>query len=82
MSENYPEEFLGGKIKVLQARNKSLEGIEGRIIDETKHTFRVKTAKREEKTLLKQGAVFVIANKKLRGSELLRRPEERIKPRK
>lgn len=79
MSKKYSEEFIGTQIEVVQARNKSLEGVKGRIIDETKHTFKIITNKKEEKTLLKQEAVFMINKHKIMGKDLLHRPEERIK---
>ena len=78
-SKTYSEEFIGTKIRVVQARNKSLEGITGRIIDETKNTFKILTDKQEEKTLLKQGAVFMINKNRIIGKNFLHRPEERIK---
>ena len=37
-------EFIGEKIKIISASNKSLIGMEGKIIDETKNTFKVKTS--------------------------------------
>jgi len=82
MSKNYSEELIGIKIKVVQARNKRLEGVEGRIIDETKNTLRIITDEQKEKTLLKQGAVFLVNKQKITGADILCRPEERIKLRK
>jgi RNase P/RNase MRP subunit p29 len=72
-------EFIGAKIKVIKASNKSLEGLEGTIADETKSTFKIINTKGEEKTLLKKGAVFLISNQRINGDDILRRPEERIK---
>ncbi|MBW2991157.1 ribonuclease P protein subunit [Candidatus Woesearchaeota archaeon] len=83
MSKSYPEEFIGRRIKVIQASNNSLKGTEGTIIDDTKNTFKIINDKQEEKILLKQGCVFLVDNKeKVQGKDLLQRPEERIKPRK
>jgi len=72
-------EFIGAQIKVIKAANKSLEGTEGSIVDETKSTFKIINTKNEEKTLLKKGAVFLINNQRINGNDILRRPEERIK---
>ena len=72
-------EFIGAKIKIIRANNKSLEGMEGSVVDETKSTFKIKNTNEEEKTVLKSGAVFLINNQEIKGDEILRRPEERIK---
>lgn len=75
----YAAEFIGVKIKVMNATNKSLQGLEGSIIDETKNSFKIKNSKQEEKTVLKKGAVFMINNNIIKGDEIIKRPEERIK---
>jgi ribonuclease P protein subunit POP4 len=75
----YAAEFIGVKIKVMNATNKSLQGLEGNIIDETKNSFKIKNSKQEEKTVLKKGAVFMINNNIIKGDEIIKRPEERIK---
>ncbi len=79
MIRYHPEEFIGGKIRVLHAKNKSLEHVKGRIIDETKNAFEVLTDNDDEKTVLKQGAVFMINNNEVKGDDILHRPEERTK---
>ena len=75
----YAAEFIGAKIKVMNATNKSLQGLEGSIIDETKNSFKIKNSKQEEKTVLKKGAVFMINDNMIKGDEIIKRPEERIK---
>jgi RNase P/RNase MRP subunit p29 len=72
-------EFIGAQIKVIKAANKSLEGMEGSIVDETKSTFKIINTKNQEKTLLKKGTVFLISDQRINGEDILRRPEERIK---
>jgi len=72
-------EFIGAKIKVMNATNKSLQGIEGSIIDETKNAFKIASSNQEEKIVLKKGAVFMINNNIINGNEIIKRPEERIK---
>jgi ribonuclease P protein subunit POP4 len=76
---NNATEFIGAKIKVMSATNKSLRGLEGSIIDETKNSFKIKNEVQEEKIVLKKGAVFLINNNIIKGDEITRRPEERIK---
>ena len=76
---SHSAEFIGAKIKVIRASNKSLEGMEGSVVDETKNTLKIKNINEEEKTVPKSGAVFLINNQEIKGDEILRRPEERIK---
>jgi len=76
----HPEEFIGSELKVIRALNKSLEGISGMIIDETKKSFRIR-APDGEKMILKQGTTLMINGKQLQGDALAQRPEERIKKR-
>ncbi|MBS3132291.1 ribonuclease P protein subunit [Candidatus Woesearchaeota archaeon] len=70
------DELIGTRVRVL---NKSLEG---KVVDETKFTFTIKT-KEGTKKVLKAGNMFEfdIGGRKLaaKGEELVARPEERIK---
>lgn len=82
----HPEEFIGEELTVIRANNKSLEGIKGKIIDETKKTFKIRTqgGRSTEKakmtrTILKEGAVFMINNHHITGADIAQRPDERIK---
>ncbi|MFH0870823.1 MAG: ribonuclease P protein subunit [archaeon] len=84
--EIHPEEFIGAELRVIEAKNKSLEGIEGKIIDETKKTFKIRTQGGKQadktkttKTVLKEGAVFMINNHRIIGADIAQRPDERIK---
>ena len=79
MMEHHPDEFIGSEISIMCSENKALEKIKGKIIDETKNTFKILTKDKEEKTVLKKGTVFMINQRKIRGDEILQRPEERIK---
>jgi ribonuclease P protein subunit POP4 len=76
---SHSAEFIGAKIKIIRASNKNLEGMEGSVVDETKNTFKIKNTKNKERTVLKSSAVFMINNQEIKGDEILRRPEERIK---
>ena len=68
-------------MRVTKARNKSLEGLEGEILDETKQTFTIAMKNNKEKQILKKGCTFTINGQEVEGDELLTRPEERIKRR-
>ncbi len=82
MKESHPEEFIGSEVIIIRSMNKSLENIKGKIIDETKNTFKILTKEKEEKIVLKKGTVFMIKNKQVNGDNILQRPEERIKEQK
>jgi ribonuclease P protein subunit POP4 len=77
----HPEEFIGQNLTVKTAKNKSLQGLTGKIIDETKKTFTIKTSD-GDKRVLKEGCTFTIGNQTVEGEELALRPEERIKRKK
>ena len=71
-------DLIGVDLAVVAADNPSLVGKRGRVIDETKHTITIaEGAKRT--TILKNGATFLINNKKIKGTTLNKRPEESIR---
>ena len=75
-------ELIGLEVEVVDAKNKSLIGIKGKIVDETKNTFVIEI-KGKEKKLLKDQVTLIIDFKKEKiraeGKLFLGRPEERIK---
>ncbi len=75
-------EFIGLDVVVVDANNKSLIGIQGEIVDETKQSFIIQNEK-SEKRVLKKGTSFKlkINNQELiiKGDILVGRPEDRIK---
>ena len=72
-------EFIGEKIKVVDAKNKNLIGVQGKVINETKNMFVLEN----EKRLIKDQCIFDIniGEKVFRidGKLLVGRPEDRIK---
>ena len=83
MSKNIlKSEFIGKELSVVEADNKSLIGISGEIVDETKNSFAVRSAS-GVKMLLKSQITFVVENDgkkiKIEGKKLCFRPEERVK---
>ena len=70
-------ELIGSKVKVVGSN------IDGKILDETKNTFIIKTGKAEEKMVLKNNNIFefFVGNEKIRveGKKLCVRHEERTK---
>ncbi|PIN87399.1 ribonuclease P [Candidatus Woesearchaeota archaeon CG10_big_fil_rev_8_21_14_0_10_32_24] len=76
----YPHELIGEEIVVVDATNPSLNGVKGKVVDETKHTIMV-DVQGTIKTLMKNAISFTIKGKDLRieGKDLIKRPEERVK---
>ena len=79
------DEFIGKYAKIVEARNESLNLIEGKIIDETKNTFTIRKKGGKEVKLLKEEITLEIEinGKKVRieGRILMKRPYERVKVR-
>ncbi len=71
-------EFIGFEIEVADAKNPSLIGLKGKVIDETKNTLIIK-AKKTVKMLLKKQITFKINGKLINGEKISLRSEERIK---
>jgi len=73
-----PLELIGSEAEITKSKNKSLVGIKGKIIDETKNTIKIKT-KNQEKMILKNHVTIKIDGNEIKGEKLLGRPEDRIK---
>ncbi len=77
-------ELIGLNVKVFRSDNPSNEGINGKIIDETKSMVVIETEKKQKK-LIKDQCVFefMLKNEKItiQGKSINKRPEERIKQR-
>ena len=73
-------ELIGLAVVVRRSTDPSLVGLRGRVVDETRNTFIVETAK-GEKRVQKKGAEFAFGAEGVRvlGDEILFRPEDRIK---
>ncbi len=78
---NHPEEFIGSEVKVTAAKNKSLMGLQGKIVDETMTTFIIIAEGKAQKAIPKKGCVFLINNIQVKGDDIEQRPEDRIKTR-
>ncbi len=71
-------EWIGDRIEVVEAANKTFLGVSGVLLDETKNMLTVETGK-GVKRVPKQGIVFTINNQLVDGSRVVMAPEERIK---
>lgn len=69
-------ENIGRQAEIVNSRNKTLEGVNGCILWETKNTFVIRTNKQEIR-VLKKGCEFRIDGKRLAGDEILARPHEK-----
>ncbi len=75
-------ELIGLDIEVVEANNKSMIGLKGKVVDETRNILVIETKNGEKKILKKdlkiktevEGEKIIITGKKLVG-----RPEDRIK---
>jgi len=77
------EELIGLIMEVEESSNRDMEGLFGRIVDETRNTFVIETGQ-EEKRIPKAGNMFIFVledgtRARIRGDKLLARPEDRIK---
>ncbi len=73
-------EFIGGRIRVIESSQKSLEGIEGTVVDETKNTLTVlDEVSKKRKRLIKSTIIFTLRGKRIDGKSVALQPHERIK---
>jgi len=70
------EEWIGRHAKVVEALNKSLEGMEGVVVNETKHLLTLETPQ-GEKQIPKKGTKLLIDGEEVECVVVA--PEERIK---
>ncbi|MEM3744899.1 MAG: ribonuclease P protein subunit [Candidatus Bathyarchaeia archaeon] len=78
------DEFIGLDVKVVKSTNPYYVGLRGKVIDETKNTFRILCKNKEEKILIKENCVFrfTLPDKtvvEIDGKVLIGRPEDRVK---
>ena len=71
-------ELIGLAIEIVEAKNASLNGLHGRIIDETTNMFVIKK-KNATKNIIKNQVKMKINGIIINGEELVGRSEERIK---
>lgn len=75
-------ELIGNEVEIVKAKNRSLNGVKGKIINETKNMITIKTDQ-GLKNIIKDQVVFRMNfnNKTLEieGRKLVNRPEDRLK---
>jgi RNase P/RNase MRP subunit p29 len=76
------QELIGKKIKIINSSNKNIINLEGMIVDETYHTFKI-LIDEQIKVIFKKKLLFAVEiddNKVIiNGDDINKRPEERIK---
>ncbi|MBU0962705.1 MAG: ribonuclease P protein subunit [Nanoarchaeota archaeon] len=79
---NLKYEFIGSYIEVIDSKNKSLIGLKGKIVDETRNIITIKTSKGEKK-LIKNSMKFRLYLKnntiEIEGKKIVCKPEDRLK---
>lgn len=72
------QEYIGLDTTIIESKNKSLIGVKGKIIDETKNTFKIKTEK-GIKMVMKNISTFRIGNQDIEGEKIMKKSYDRIK---
>ncbi len=74
-------ELIGLTITIIKAKNKSLVGLRGKIIDETQNTINIQTANSIKKIIKNKITMKTKINQKeivLEGQDIIGKPHERI----
>jgi RNase P/RNase MRP subunit p29 len=82
MIKSVRDEFIGEQVEIVRSNNRQLQGLTGKIIDETRDTFKILVNKRnfkEFKMIMKRGNTFKIGGFTVQGVKIAKRPEDRIK---
>jgi ribonuclease P protein subunit POP4 len=83
LSHILQNELIGLRVKVVKSLNPSCIGLSGKIIDETRNTFKI-LHNNDEKILIKRDCIFhfILPDKtiiEVDGKVLIGRPEDRVK---
>ena len=73
------ETLIGKKITIAESNNKSLEGVRGKVVDETKNTITIIDEKNKEKKIIKNQVKIEVNGTIIDGKKITKRIEERIK---
>mgnify|MGYP001571746500 CR=1 FL=1 len=77
-------ELIGLDVEIVESKNKILEGLKGKIIDESKNMLVLEVGNKTKKIIKSQVKLKMIINKRkfiIDGKLLVGRPEERLKKR-
>lgn len=71
--------LVGSFVEVVESKNKSLIGLKGKVVDETRHMIVLSNKKRFRKEIVRLKVTIDGKDYFVDGSSLVGRPEERIK---
>ena len=72
-------ELIGSYVEVVNSENKTLIGLRGKVIDETKFTLIIEEVRGNIKRLIKSHVMLKFNGKTIYGGRLVGKPEDRIK---
>lgn len=82
MIKSIRDEFIGEQVEIVSSNNRQFLGLTGKIVDETRDSFKILVNKRnfkEFKMIFKKGNTFKIGGLVVQGIKIAKRPEDRIK---
>jgi RNase P/RNase MRP subunit p29 len=82
MIKSIRDEFIGEQVEIVSSNNRQFLGLTGKIVDETRDSFKILVNKRnfkEFKMIFKKGNTFKIGGLIVQGIKIAKRPEDRIK---
>jgi RNase P/RNase MRP subunit p29 len=82
MVKSIRDEFIGEQVEIVGSSNRQFLGLTGKIVDETRDSFKILVNKRnfkEFKVIFKKGNTFKIGGFMVQGIKIAKRPEDRIK---
>ncbi|OPY29073.1 MAG: Ribonuclease P protein component 1 [Methanobacterium sp. PtaU1.Bin242] len=82
----FRHELIGLSVKVVKSPHREFEGINGKVIDETKNTIKIEEKEGKEKIIPKKAVIFQFIlpdgiKVEIDGKIIAIRPEDRIKKR-
>lgn len=76
-------ELIGLEVKIVSSPNAAMQGVEGKVVDETRNMLVIEKADGKEVSVPKEGSVFsfVLGGERVKidGCVLVGRPEDRIR---
>ncbi|VVB70761.1 Ribonuclease P protein component 1 [uncultured archaeon] len=73
------QEFCGKKVSISFSKSKSLLGVRGIIVRESRNTFSILTSRKKTIVIPKSGCIFSFKEGLVSGEILIMNPEDRIK---
>ena len=74
----HTELFIGKRLQIIESTQKTHEGVDGIVVDETQYTFVLDT-NRGKKRILKKTSIFLCNGKKIVGKDIEKSSFERLK---